>query len=1528
MVRSILVAACLTLGAAQCVAQVATGVYQYGAFDNHSFDSVNVGNLNVHFGVPVLNKAGRANLPFSYTIAYDSSVWTPVSLNGNLSWAPVASFGWGSVTSPVFGYVTAAQTESQPSPCVTDTYYDFQYHDPGGVIHSFPGSATVEIANSGASCPASSASLNATAIDNSGYQLYFNTANTLTTVSSTSQSASSYPAPLSSRIGPAAGTLTDSNGNQISADSNGNFTDTTGHVVLQPTSSAYSQTLTYNDTSGNSQEVTINFSFNTIQTAFGCSGITEYGTSLEPLVSSIILADGSSYSFTYEPTPGTSNGAVTGRIASVTLPGGGIIGYSYTGSNNGINCADGSAAGLTRTMLSDSPNTSWTYSRSVAINGSNTSHSNVVDGIGNNYDYDFVAPTFTTNSPSASALFYEVNTNSWNGAASGAHALSQATCYNGSGSFCVGTAISLPITQMDTYTTLSDLEQNGTTITYNSSGLQTGHTTYDYGVSANNGSNNRGPALSVETFGYGACGPSTLVSSDTVTDGNSNILSHNTYCYDQTTPSTSSNVPSHVAVSGARGNLTTLTTQTGSGSPALTTTYTYEDTGSVLTSTDSVNGTTTFTYDPTYTYTTQTALPTPSSGVGMTTEAGFDTANTGLLTSTTDLNNQSTLYGSYDQRLRPLTVSYPDGGQTTYAYTPTALSIHTYQTSSVYVDNETQLDGYGRTVRRAVRNASGSYYQQDTCYDGNGNVKFRAYTYASSSVSSSLVCSGSGDSYTYDVLGRVASVTHGDGSNTSIQFVHTGRATQKTDENGVTTISQVDGLGRPTVICEISSTTLYGTQTPGSCGTDISGTGFITSYGYGYSGGYPTTTTAQGSQIRSSQTDWAGRTVSTSEPERGLTSYTYSANSTGAVVTRTRPQANQTNSSVLTTTTTQYDTLSRPIRITYADGNTSIPNYMPTQERDYLYDLSQNWYGDTPKTNLVGRLSLERAGPSPWVNSNYSYDAMGRTLHISTCRPSTCGQSADFLAYTYDLAGNQLTSSDGNNVSSTYTYTVANELSSLVSSQSNSQNPAAILYNVTQGVFGPTGYSLGNSGSVVPHFDTMGRYTGSILRSGAAGVCHSASCGDIVSWKGKQAITSADEVGQTITNYTYSYDTFNRLQTVSAGGTQTYSYAYDRWGNRWSGSSAPTYSTDGSNHISTLPYDAAGNLTQDAAGNSYFYDAEGNVLEVNAGTSNPIVYTYDALNHRVGVAEGSTVKEYDFNTYGQRVSIWLGGSNNLQGQYYWGQTPVAYYEGGSTHFQHQDWVGTERMRTSYNGSIEAMFTQGPFGENYTVTQGSDTDDAHYAGQDNDDATQTSHAQYRELATIYGRWMSADPYDGSYSRLNPQSLNRYSYAMNNPYTFTDRLGLDTTTDPCDVDACVTTDPPDAPPLMFDPPAQQPTPVVLKPTPAPAPNNLPPAVPYNVCVAAAMNTQLTSDKTAVDKANAEVDKTIGFGALLAPFTGYAAYGMGGNAVTSWAIGRSFLAGVYVKAYAFSVGPLLSSMAQASSQYKKDVQSCGHP
>jgi RHS repeat-associated protein len=210
------------------------------------------------------------------------------------------------------------------------------------------------------------------------------------------------------------------------------------------------------------------------------------------------------------------------------------------------------------------------------------------------------------------------------------------------------------------------------------------------------------------------------------------------------------------------------------------------------------------------------------------------------------------------------------------------------------------------------------------------------------------------------------------------------------------------------------------------------------------------------------------------------------------------------------------------------------------------------------------------------------------------------------------------------------------------------------------------------------------------------------------------------------------------------------------------------------NHVlsSGYNYDAAGNMTSDGY-HTYTYDAEGNVTQVDNG--NTAKYTYNALNQRVRIDQGGVAREFVFDWKGQRTSIWDGVTTaQVQGQAYWGTIPIEFYNDGAF-FQHQDWLGTERLRTSSTGTATGSYTSLPFGDGYNFS-GADNDAYHFAQLDHDSATDTQHAQFRQYSDTQGRWMSPDPYDGSYDLSNPQSFNRYSYVLNNPLSAADPDGL--------------------------------------------------------------------------------------------------------------------------------------------------------
>jgi RHS repeat-associated protein len=1386
----------LLLPASTIMAQVATGTYPYGTYDNLGRDTMNVGNLNVHFNFPVLNKTGRG-IPFTYNVSYDSSIWMPVPSGSSMVWQPVLNWGWGGQTEAGTGYLSAWVSIST---CTTEEHVGGSihpvntgseavisgvvYHDAWGGIHPFPGTQYIQ-SGSGSGlpvvCTGNSGAIGPLATDGSGYQfdslpltysgIFITGISTTGTISNKSNTSFTVPTNMASGTASA----TDSNGNEITENSSGQFTDTTGNVVLTVAGTAPSpETFTYTDTTGTARTVTVSYTTQTVQTAFGCSGVGEYGPTSIPLVSSISYPDGSSYSFAYEATPGYS-GKVTGRIASVTLPQGGTISYTYTGGSNGIECADGSTSGLTRSIAASagSAASTWTYSRSIT--GTGTSSTAVVDGLSNSKNYTFVE---ASNQPSGTtAEYYETSRSIYQGAASGTPVVALNTCYNGAASPCTTTLPTLPLLGIDTYNSLNGSSLDGATVFYNTSGAELEMEVYDFGTSSS-----RGSALSDEIWMYDGSS-TTLPTLDELFDGggrgSGHLAAETNYTYDGTTPTTSSGVPQHVSVTNPRGNLTQMT-QYANGTTSYVTNTTYEDTGSVLTIAPPT-GTTTLTYDSTFVYNTGATLPTPSSGVSIGAGQSYDTTYTGLPLISTDPNSQPTTISTswYDSMLRPTEIQYPDGGETTWSYSPTTLTTNTYQTSGVYSTSEVQLDSYGRQSRVEMTNGqSGNpYYQTDTCYDANGNAAFVSYPYQSTGFGATKVCSGAGDTYYYDVLGRVTSVVRANGETRT--FTYSERATKSVDENGVTRISQVDGLGRPTIVCEISSSTLEGVA-PSSCGTDISGTGFSTTFSYALA--THTTTITQGAQTRVFQNDWLGRPISVTEPESGTTTYSYSYNSTGLVVTRQKPTANQTSSSVLTTTTTQYDALNRVVSISYTDG---------TPTKTFAYDSSTGVstgtganFTDLTQANLKGRLSLASVSNA---GTAYSYDPMGRTSYLDECLPSGCGTTSynKQLHYTYDWAGNLLTSTDGAGVTSTYTVSLANELQSLTSSLSNSTNPANIVSSVQNGPNGPTSYSLGSGLSSVFGYDSLGRLNGGWVCSGST----SASCsggtqvyGFMNGWSGVQLASSTDTVlGQTST---YGYDEFNRLasRTVTSGSpVNNFSYVYDRYGNRWAqnvtaGSGPqPNYSfTAATNQISGsgYAYDAAGNMTNDTF-HTYTYDADGNITAVDGGST--ASYVYNAMNQRVQAAVGSTTTAFVFSQAGQRVSEWNGAlSAQIQGKYYWGGRPVAYYSGGNAHFEHQDWLGTERMRTTYNGSVEGSFISLPFGDGQS-TSGTDGDANHYAELDHDNESDTEYAQFRQYSNEQGRWHSPDPYSGSYDFSNPQSMNRYAYVADNPLSLVDPQG---------------------------------------------------------------------------------------------------------------------------------------------------------
>jgi len=200
----------------------------------------------------------------------------------------------------------------------------------------------------------------------------------------------------------------------------------------------------------------------------------------------------------------------------------------------------------------------------------------------------------------------------------------------------------------------------------------------------------------------------------------------------------------------------------------------------------------------------------------------------------------------------------------------------------------------------------------------------------------------------------------------------------------------------------------------------------------------------------------------------------------------------------------------------------------------------------------------------------------------------------------------------------------------------------------------------------------------------------------------------------------------------------------------------------------------------------YLYDADGN--RVAKGTVTPSLSP--ALQP---ISCDPTVNGFQFT---ENYVLGMGGEelSTLDGSGNWQRTNV--YAGGkligtydlvagqpALHFHLEDALGTRRMQISGMpanlGQPETDFQSLPFGDQLASYPDacSDADDAtplHFTGKERDAESGNDYFGARYFGSSSGRFLSPDPLGGRLA--NPQSLNRYSYALNNPRRFTDPTGL--------------------------------------------------------------------------------------------------------------------------------------------------------
>jgi len=268
-------------------------------------------------------------------------------------------------------------------------------------------------------------------------------------------------------------------------------------------------------------------------------------------------------------------------------------------------------------------------------------------------------------------------------------------------------------------------------------------------------------------------------------------------------------------------------------------------------------------------------------------------------------------------------------------------------------------------------------------------------------------------------------------------------------------------------------------------------------------------------------------------------------------------------------------------------------------------------------------------------------------------------------------------------------------------------------------------------------------------------------------------------------NWAYGYDAFNRLTSAGATG-QSYTYDYDRFGNRWhqNGPHSSSLSFNGSNNrMDTYSYDAVGDLLNDGT-TAYTYDSESRIISATNSTSGTSTYLYDADGRRIRktTTAGGTV-DFLYDLGGHEISQVTSAGSWNRGEIYAGGRHLGTYSGGTggtTYFTFADHLGTERARSTSTGAAYETCASWPFGDWLTCSGSSDPSPMHLTGKERDGESGLDEFGARYYSSQYGRFMTPDWASGAspvpYADFsNPQTLNLYSYVKNNPTTLTDPNG---------------------------------------------------------------------------------------------------------------------------------------------------------
>lgn len=1297
-----------------------TGFPPFESFDPGSFDTVNHGNLNLHFAIPVVSSPARG-MDLTFAVAYDSSIW----VKNYSDWSPVSAFHgpagtasptWGWKINDLFGDIRYKRITD---PCILDDitepsqqYYDFKYVEPDGTVHPFD----ITFHTFETTCGYGTGPTSGHATDGSGYFLDASSISTLYVIS-----------PSGTKI-TASGTVTDANGNfeskvVVEPNTTIDWRDTTGRVAVRTVKGTNYLEYRVPDPAGGTQVTRLNYLNNfKVKTNFQCAGVSEYSEEGISLPVELVLPNGKSYHFDYEATPGYS-GWTTGRVKEVTLPTGGTYTYTY----GPIRCADATLTSLTRAVSDSSSTATWVFGRSQ--DGLTTTVTPPV------LPYDSAANetkiTFSGGRPTKKQYY-------------------QGTASSGTLLRTVETSFGGGSTPTAVTTTLDDGRKSKTETTYDNYGNLLTVKEYSYG------SGTPGPIVRtmvnsyLTTTEYASRNIRDRVTQTIIREGGDTgtIRLRTDIAYDGTaltcrTGASQHDDSGHGCTFTTRGNPTSTTDYVlpATGSSPISKSFYYDSLGNLLRADLDCCQQKEWIYSSAYQYAYPTSVVNGSAGGPQLTTSASYNVYTGLVETTTDENLKTTSF-AYDVFRRLDTITRPDLAVTDFDHDDTNRIItrsDPIQGSDRRVER-TYGDPLGRPIKTEMRNAGGTVFSVvETEYDPLNRPYRTRNPYVGTP----------GTAYwtetRFDGLGRVLKVIPPDGSVTTnhTSYSYAGSAVTVTDPTGRQRKHEYDAQGRMAKAFE----------------PDVDAGDSLTQetdYSYTVLGDLGTVT--QGAQTRSYAYDGLRRLTDTTTPEGGPVHYDY--NSFGLVTHQTDARGVVTNY--------DYDTLNRLWHVSYDTGSTGVPT---SSTVTYTY-------GTSTATNTNGRLVTMTNGS---VTASYQYDILGRvtqqdrlidettyTLHygynLAGEPTSVTYPSGKVLSRAYDGIGRQSTLTwDGTTILSGITYNAVGQVTGF--SQANGV-VGTFGYTPQRLLLSSLAYSKSGTDLLSLNYSTN--------ESGGTSNGHITRITDNVIPPASLDLTY-DALNRLKTA---------ESQGGSGGGILLpakwkLSWTYDRYGNRTAQTalqgappqSALTVST-ATNRIanSGYSYDASGNMTSDGV-NTFTYDAAGRMVTAATGGVTT-TYAYDGHGMRIKRTTGGTTTTY-LMSGAQVVGEYTGGGVSKEFVYGGDQLVATQEDSVQSSVLKYHYSDHLSIRATANATGTVLGQQGhyPFGESWYETVAVTT--RRFTSYDRSSSLFDS-AVARNYAPNVARFFVPDSLAGSLAA--PQSFNRYSYVGGDPVNAVDPMGL--------------------------------------------------------------------------------------------------------------------------------------------------------